>query len=67
MEKNDILFGTIEDLTVEGEGVAKVDGMPFFIKDTVIGDEVKFVVTKLKKNYGYGYQLIQCKFKFICH
>jgi len=54
MEKNDILFGTIEDLTVEGEGVAKVDGMPFFIKDTVIGDEVKFVVTKTKKNYGYG-------------
>lgn len=54
MNKNDVLLGKIEDLTVEGEGVAKVDGMPFFIKDTVIGDEVKFVVTKLKKNYGYG-------------
>ena len=54
MNKNDVLLGKIEDLTVEGEGVAKVDGMPFFIKDTVIGDEVRFVVTKLKKNYGYG-------------
>lgn len=54
MNKNDVLLGKIEDLTVEGEGVAKIDGMPFFIKDTVIGDEVKFVVTKLKKNYGYG-------------
>ena len=54
MNKNDILTGKIEDLTVEGEGISKIDGMPFFIKDTVIGDEVKFVVTKLKKNYGYG-------------
>ncbi len=54
MEKNDILFGTITDLTVEGEGIAKVNGMPFFIKDTCIGDEIKFAVTKLKKNYGYG-------------
>ncbi len=54
MKKNDIVRTTIVDMNSDGEGIGKSDGIPLFIKDTVIGDEVSARVTKLKKNYGYG-------------
>lgn len=53
-EKNQILIVEIEDMTSEGEGIGKLDGYPFFIKDTIIGDQAQIRVTKVKKNYGYG-------------
>ena len=53
-QKNQLLTVNISDMSSEGEGVGKVDGYTFFIKDTVIGDEAQIRVTKLKKNYGYG-------------
>ncbi len=52
--KNQHLDLYIEDMTEDGSGVGKADGFPFFVKDTVIGDRVEIVVTKLKKSYGYG-------------
>ena len=52
--KNQQLEVSIEDMTEDGSGVGKIDGFPFFVKDTVIGDRIAMVVTKLKKNYGYG-------------
>ncbi len=54
LKKNDLADIFIEDMTNEGEGVGKVDGFAFFVKDTVIGDEVRIRATKLKKSYGYG-------------
>lgn len=53
-QKNQLLTVNISDMSTEGEGVGKVDGYTFFIKDTVIGDEAQIRVVKLKKNYGYG-------------
>ena len=44
----------IEDMTVNGEGVGKIDGYALFVKDTVIGDKIIAKVIKTKKNYGYG-------------
>ena len=52
--KNQLLEVEITDITNEGEGVGKIDGYTFFIKDAMIGDTVRFIVTKVKKNYGYG-------------
>ncbi len=52
--KNQEIVLTIEDFTKEGEGLGKVQGFPFFVKDTVIGDKITAAVTKLKKNYGYA-------------
>ena len=52
--KNQLLEVEIIDITNEGEGVGKIDGYTFFIKDALIGDTVSFIVTKVKKNYGYG-------------
>ena len=59
VKKNQDYIVTIEDLSVEGEGIGKIsegeeNGFPLFIKDTVIGDVAKVRVIKVKKNYGYG-------------
>jgi len=52
--KNQLLDIEITDMTNEGEGVGKVDGFTFFVKDTLIGDVANVRVTKVKKNYGYA-------------
>lgn len=53
-QKNDIVELKITDITNEGEGVGKVDGFTFFVKDALVGDEASVRVTKVKKTYGYG-------------
>lgn len=53
-KKNDIVNVTIEDISSEGEGIGKINGYPFFVKDAVIGDKAKVRVTKVKKNYSFG-------------
>lgn len=54
MEKNQECIIKIEDMSHDGEGVGKVDGYALFVKDTVIGDEVRVKVIKTKKTYGYA-------------
>ena len=54
MQKNDLIQLKIEDMGVGGEGIGKYDGMTFFVKDAMIGDEIVARITKLKKNYGYA-------------
>ena len=54
LQKNDMIELKIEDMGVDGQGIGKYDGMTFFVKDAVIGDEIRARVTKLKKNYGYA-------------
>ncbi len=53
-EKNQILTAEITDMTSDGEGIGKVEGFPFFIKDAIIGDQVRMRITRGKKNYAYG-------------
>ena len=52
--KNDILTVKITDLGTTGEGIGKIDGYALFVKDTVIGDEVKVKIMKAKKNYAFA-------------
>lgn len=54
IKKNQDYEIIIEDMTLSGEGVGKIDGYALFVKDTVPGDKVVVKVTKTKKNYGYG-------------
>lgn len=54
MQKNDFVIVTIEDMTTEGEGIGKVKGFPLFIKDSIIGDQVRAKILKVKKTYGYA-------------
>lgn len=41
-------------MSLDGEGVGRVDGYALFVKDTVIGDEVRVKITKTNKTYGYA-------------
>ena len=54
MQKNDLIELTVEDMSVDGEGIGKYDGMAFFVKDAIVGDKIRARVTKLKKTYGYA-------------
>ncbi len=54
LKKNDEFLLKIEDMSVNGEGIGRHEGMTFFVKDAVIGDLVRVGVTKLKKTYGYA-------------
>lgn len=54
MNKNDIIELKIEDMGIDGEGIGKYEGMTFFVKDAIIGDDIRARITKLKKNYGYA-------------
>ena len=54
MQKNDIIELIIEDMSVDGEGIGKYEGMAFFVKDAIVGDKIRARVTKLKKTYGYA-------------
>lgn len=54
LKKNDIVRLTIEDMSMEGEGIGKADGFTLFVKDALIGEEVEAKITRLKKNYGFA-------------
>ncbi len=54
LKKNDEFVIDIEDMSVDGEGIGKYEGMTFFVKDALIGDTVRAKVMKLKKTYGYA-------------
>ncbi|MCD7921080.1 MAG: 23S rRNA (uracil(1939)-C(5))-methyltransferase RlmD [Clostridiales bacterium] len=54
LKKNDEFVLDIEDISVDGAGVGKKDGIIVFVKDTVIGDRVRVRVVKPKKTYAFA-------------
>ena len=50
IKKNDVFEVIIEDMSESGEGVGKLDGYIWFIKDAVIGDLIEAKAMKMKKN-----------------
>lgn len=54
MEKGQILDIDIFDLSGEGQGIGRADGMVVFVGGTVPGDRAKVQLTKVKKNYAFG-------------
>ncbi|UTR07550.1 23S rRNA (uracil(1939)-C(5))-methyltransferase RlmD [Alkalihalobacillus sp. LMS6] len=54
VQKNETLTVTIEDLTHDGSGVAKVDGYALFIPQALPGEKAEIKVVKTKKGYGFG-------------
>ena len=53
-DKNQLVTVEITDIGMDGEGIGKIDGFPFFIKDAIVGDVVEARVTKSKKTYAYA-------------
>lgn len=54
VKKNDQLTVYIEDLTHDGNGVAKIDGYPLFIQGALPNENVQVHVLKTLKNYGFA-------------
>jgi 23S rRNA (uracil1939-C5)-methyltransferase len=54
VQKNEYYDVTVQDLTHDGAGVAKIDGFPIFIQNALPDEEVKIKVIKVKKGYAFG-------------
>lgn len=54
VEKNTEYDVTIEDLSYQGLGVAKIDNFPIFIENALPGEEVKIKVIKTKSSFAFG-------------
>lgn len=55
LEKNKEYILDIVAQGYEGEGIAKIDEKyPVFIEGALIGEKVKVLITKVKKNFAYG-------------
>lgn len=52
VEKNDDLVVTIESLTNEGQGVARVEGFTVFVVGALAGEEVKAHIIKVQPTYA---------------
>ena len=54
LHKNQILTGTVADLTSQGEGVVKIDHYPIFVPEALPEEEIRFKVIKVGKKFGFG-------------
>lgn len=54
MKKNDIIELKINDITLEGSGVGRHEGLAVFVPDAVTGDVLKVKILKVKSKLAYG-------------
>ncbi len=54
MQKNDQIEIEITDMTDEGSGIGRYEGMAVFVPCTAVGDRARVLVLKVKKTYAYG-------------
>ncbi len=54
LEKNQFVNAEITDITSDGNGVCRVNGMAVFVPDTAVGDIAEIKIVKVLKNYAYG-------------
>ncbi|HEY9577651.1 MAG TPA: 23S rRNA (uracil(1939)-C(5))-methyltransferase RlmD [Pseudobacillus sp.] len=54
VQKNQVIEVQFEDLTHDGNAVAKVEGYPLFVAGALPGETGRIQVTKINKGYGFG-------------
>ena len=54
VRKNEFYDVVFEDLTHDGNGVAKIDGYPVFVPNSLPGEKGKIKMVKPSKGYGFG-------------
>ena len=54
LTKNDEIILEITDITNEGNGVGRYDGVAVFVAGTAVGDEINCKIVKVNKSYCYG-------------
>ena len=52
--KNDIINLEITDITDEGNGVGKSDGIAVFVPFAAVGDKLSVKIVKTQKSFAYG-------------
>lgn len=53
-EKGQICRIEITDISDQGQGIGRADGLAVFVPDTVVGDVVQAELAKVKKNYAFA-------------
>lgn len=54
LKKNDIINLEITDMSGQGSGIGRYDGMAIFVPLTAIGDNIEARILKVKKNYAFA-------------
>ncbi|MBQ7989711.1 MAG: 23S rRNA (uracil(1939)-C(5))-methyltransferase RlmD [Oscillospiraceae bacterium] len=54
MKKNDLIDLAIDDVTLEGSGVGRHEGMAVFVPFTAPGDVIRCRIVKVNKSYAFG-------------
>jgi len=54
VEKNQDYEVDIQDIGMNGEGIAKINGYTTFVKGALTGEKAKIKIIKVNKDYGYG-------------
>ena len=54
LSKNDIIELEIIDITAEGMGVGRYDGMAVFVPMSAVGDQLSVRIVKMQKTLCYG-------------
>ena len=54
LKKNDVIEVEIVDLSHEGAGVAKAEGLVFFVENALTGELIRMRVLKVNKKIGFG-------------
>lgn len=54
LKKNDLIDIIISDLSSEGNGVGKYEGIAVFVPMAAVGDRLKVRIVKVLKNYCFG-------------
>ena len=45
---------TVESLTHDGRGIVRIDGKPVFVEGALPGEEISFVYTEVRRDFGEG-------------
>lgn len=54
LSKNDDIILEIEDVTVQGSGVGRYEGITVFVEGTAVGDVINCHIVKVNKSYCFG-------------
>lgn len=54
MQKNSEIILDITDVTADGNGVGKYEGVAVFVPGSAVGDRVKVHIVKVKRSYCFG-------------
>ncbi len=54
MKKNDIITLEISDISSEGSGIGKYEGMAIFVPNAAVGDKIKARILKVKSRYAFA-------------